>query len=303
MDLAIIIGFSYNKNNEDLHRHHLPGILIDIYRVYKYTKQLTDNIIIITDLRSESDTKIVELKDSIINNNVDIEILNFLGIIKNSGLLHEYTTKKDLLTTIKREVHLKSKIFIYYTGHSLHGNILLPTMNNEICYLSDNPTDFTLNFSILRDALSTSVPEAQIMVILDCCGSQGLHLPYKLQNQIYNLTSRSDKKYPLQEIICFSSTMSDEVSIASKNGSLFSHTFFKYLFTSRKVSDLLEVLTVEISKKFNQTPTVYVTYPNLKMLWRWLYRTDNVNVKFNLMGNYFVVRKIEDPLKNDNKDD
>lgn len=289
MDIAIIIAFAYSKTNQDQHRHHLPGILIDIYHTYRYSKGLTDNIILITDLETHNSTKIIELKDSIINNEVDIEILNLLNIIKNNKQLYTYTSKKDLLVTIKRNIHSKKKVFIYYTGHSLHGNILLPTMNNEICYTRNNPNDYALNFSILRDALCNASSDAQIVVVLDCCASQGLHLPYKLQDKIYNLSPRSDKKYPLQEIICFSSTMSDEVSIASKNGSLFSQIFFKHIKLSKSISELSEILTYEIYKKFEQTPTIYSSYPNIKNIWTWLHRRDSLDIRINLIENYFTI--------------
>jgi len=289
MEIAIIIAFAYSKTNQDPNRHHLPGILIDIYHAYKYVTSLTKNIIVITDIVSNAD--ISELKDSIINDTVDLSILDLLNTLRSNNQLIEYSNKKELLTTLKRNCHSRSKIFVYYTGHSLHGNILLPTMNNDMCYRQDNPVDFTLNFSIFRDALSTSSSSTQIMVVLDCCGSQGLHLNYKLQNGIYTLISRTDKAYPLQEIICFSSTMSDEVSIASREGSLFSYVFFNNLKKYRNIVELLNKVTEQTSKKFSQTPTVYSTYPDAKLIWRWLIHNDDVSVKLNLLGNYFIVKK------------
>lgn len=291
MDVAVVVAFSYSKTGQDTNRHHLPGILIDIYHAYNYVATLTKNIIVLTDLTLDNNSKIIDLKDSIINDTVDIEILDLLDTLKTNNHLKEYTNKHELLITLKRYCRLQHKIFVYYTGHSLHGNILLPTMNNEICYLQEHPTDFIINFSVFRDALTVVAANgAQIMVVLDCCGSQGLHLPYKLQNDIYTLTPRPDKKYPLQEIICFSATMADQVSIASKNGSLFSYLFFKYTHDHRKVSALLNTLTTEINKKFDQTPTVHSSYPDSKMMWRWLHFSDDVNIKLNLIGNYFIIK-------------
>lgn len=288
MEIAIIIAFAYSKTNQDPNRHHLPGILIDIYHAYKYVSSLTKNVIVITDINSNAD--ISELKDSIINATVDLSILDLLNTLKVNNQLVEYTNKKELLSTIKRSCYLRDKIFVYYTGHSLHGNILLPTMNNDLCYRQDNPVDFTVNFSIFRDALTTASSSSQIMVVLDCCGSQGLHLNYRLQNGIYSLIPRGDKVYPLQEILCISSTMSDEVSIASRGGSLFSYIFFNNLRKYRDIVKLLEKVTEETSKKFDQTPTVYSSYPDAKLIWRWLSVNDNVNVKLNLLGNYFILK-------------
>ncbi|HLX53950.1 MAG TPA: hypothetical protein VKR58_08410, partial [Aquella sp.] len=297
MDTAIILAFSYNKNNLDTNRQHLPGILIDIYYAYSHVRQLTDEIVVITDLIMEGD--ISELKNSIVNSRVSIDILNLIDRLRISNCLYEYTNKSSLISILKRLCHRKKHIFFYYTGHSLHGNILLPTMNEYICYNSDHPTDFTISFLILRDIFSLANSTAQICVVLDCCGSRGLELPFVLNGDVYTLTPRSDKFFMPQQVICFSASMSDEVSVASRGGSRFTYYFFKYLKEYRNVIKFKQFL-VDVcsmgssvtggpggsigtggSKEISQTPMVHATYPNMKLIWRWLHHNDDIEVDLN----------------------
>ena len=292
MDACIIIGLSYNKSDKLTDRPFIPGIVIDIYHAYKYVKSLiiNNNILIITDIIY--DININDLRESITNSTVDVEILHFISEIKNMGYLKDYTSNVQIFKQIKRVVNKRKRIFFYYTGHAVNGNILLPLANEEVCYKYEQTTDSIITFSSIRDALSRdSARNSKILTILDCCNANGLDLPYKLINKVYRLTLKSDKVYPSQKLICFSATMIDESSIASKNGSIFSYIFFKNLQEYRNIADLLLFVSNECSKKYDQTVTVHASYPNLKMIWRWLCFNDQVSVKLNPVENYFIIKE------------
>ena len=294
MDAIVIIGFSYTKVDKYTDRPYLPGILIDMYHAYTYSSNLLiegGSIIIITDLIIDS--SIGEIRGSIVNSVVDLEAIHFISNMRRLGYLKDYTCKTQVIDDIVRICSKKKKIFFYYTGHSSNGNILLPLMNDVICYRYDTPDDSIINFSLIRDILrGCTYKNAEIFVILDCCNANGLELPYKLMNKVYRLTSKSDKEYPLQKFICFSSTTIDEFSIASKHGSIFSYFFFKKLSDYRDISKLLHIVSEECYSKYDQTATVHSSYPNLKMVWRWMCHNDFnlTNIKLNHVENYFIIK-------------
>lgn len=292
MDACVIIGFSYSKTDNLSNRPFIPGIIIDIYHAYKYVQSLiiNTNILIITDIIY--DININDLRESITNSTVDLEILHFVSDLKRSNYFRDYTSKTLIFDQIRRVVNNHKKIFFYYTGHAANGSILLPLSNEEVCFRYDQPIDSIITFSDIRELLAAqSTLNSKILTILDCCNANGLDLPYKLLNKVYRLTLKSGKVYPRQKFICFSATMIDESSVASKNGSIFSHIFFKNLKNYRNIGDLLAFISDECSKQYDQTVTVHASYPNLKMIWRWLCFKDDIKVKLNPVENYFIIKE------------
>lgn len=293
MDAAVIIGFSYDNNlyGRSTDRTFLPGILIDIYRSYKYVESVTSNknITVITDL--VMDPNITDLKESIVKSIVDLEIINTIRDLDVKGYLHSFSSKADLLIKVKSVCKNCRKIFIYYTGHALNGNILLPLSNLEVCYKYNRIVDSSISFSVLRDIIcSNSKKNAEIFSILDCCNSNGFDLPYKIINGVFRLTMKSNKVYPTQKFICLSSTSSDEVSASSKNGSIFTNIFFDNFGVERSLINLLGIVLEECKMKFDQTVTVNSTYPDLKLIWKWLLTPKDIFVKFNIIENYFIIK-------------
>lgn len=294
MDAAVIIGFSYSKSLKFTDRPFIPGILIDIYHAYKYVRSLIagDNIIIITDIIA--DLNIEELRTSITNSVVGTDILNFVTEMRNQGYFRDYISKEYVFKDISEVLKGSKKIFLYYTGHAIDGCILLPLMTNEICYRYDSPKDSIITFSSIRDSISEkSLSNSKILIILDCCNANGLELPYKLIGKVYRLINKTNKVYPRQKFICFSASTIDESSVASRHGSIFSHIFFKYLKEKRNIWDLLVTISDECSKKYSQTVTVHSSYPDLKMIWRWLCFKDKISIKLNSVENYFIIKEKE----------
>ena len=205
-----------------------------------------------------------------------------------SPYLVNYTSKKQILEIIRKCCQHRKKIFLYYTGHAFKNNILLPFSNSEVCFRYQNNNDSVIEFNFLRSIISTiSDKNAKIFSIFDCCNFTGFGLPYRMESGIYRLRS---KNFITQKFICISSTLSDEVSLGSKEGSLFTKVFFQNLRGYRNIYDLVNLVSKECFSKFNQTSTVYSSYPDLKMIWRWLLFKDDVRVRLNLIGNYFIVK-------------
>jgi hypothetical protein len=291
MDAVIIIGFAYDKLNISKDREYLPGIIIDMYHAYKYVESISHipNILVISDIYK--DVGVSEIKSTITDSIVDMEIFNFIKNLRLRNQLINYTNKHQVITEIKKILVNKKRILFYYTGHSSSGNILLPLGNGEICYRYDRYVDTIISFIQIRDLISESTSKsAEIFIILDCCNANGLELPYKLVNSVYRLNYKNNKVYPIQKFICFSASNSDENSLASKNGSLFSYTLFKILKEHRNISTLLNLLITECAKKYDQTPNVYGSYPDIKMIWRWISNPMDTSVKINLIDNYFTIK-------------
>ena len=291
MDCCIIIGFSYSSKYEDKTRPFLDGIIIDLYLCYRYVKELTDksNIIVITD----QTTNVNSTNKNIIFDETDnINVLKFIDELHNNKILHLYTSKSELLSLLNKKLNGSKNIFFYYTGHSYSGNILLPKMNDMICYNYLKEEDTILNFLELRNIIcSNSNVNAEIFIILDCCNSNGLELPYKLSDGVYRLNFKKEGGYPLQKIVCFSSTYIDENSIILKNGSIFTKLLFDNIKIYRKIQDLLKIIVLECLKDFDQNANVYSSYPNIKMIWRWLVKNDDIKVEIDHINNFFILKR------------
>ena len=298
MKVCIILAFHYSHPNdiyfiEDKYRKHLPGILIDIYNVYKFvTNMKPDKIVIITDLIN--DINLHSVKESIIMSYVQSDIFEFMETLYNMKLIYNYINKYDTLQLIEKYITNSNKIFFYYTGHVHDGNILFPLYNERICYIY-NRDDIFLPLEELRDLLLNKTMETtEIFVVLDCCNSNGLNLAYKLLNNgIYRLIPYNERIFAKQKIICISSTNRDETSLASKNGSLFSYYFFKYILAERSLEKLKIKINEECYKKYEQTMCINSTYPDIKMVWKWLISPGEEEIKINFFKNFIVIKNNE----------
>ncbi len=421
MKVCIIIGFNYNNQiNDDKSkdRTFLPGIIVDLYQAYKLAKQMkSDKIIIITDIIKDSNTKY--LMNAMIKATVDANILTFIEQIKKEGIYYCYINNINLIDLVLSVINDCDKLFFYYTGHMIDGNILFPHNNigvslvkrsllnsgaklpslvkrsllnsgaklpslvkrsllnsgaklpslvkrsllnsgaklpslvkrsllksetklpslvkrsllksetklpslvthkipvkkqynhgieDELCIQPDLDK---MDIIIFKNIILSKINEkAQIFMILDCCNINGCNLPYKMIDGIYRLTKGNLVKRSLlnsgspslvkrsllnsvipnfstQEIICFSSTMPDEKSITSYNGSVFTRILFKYLNKIRNIKELLKKIKEECLNKYQQTVTIYSSYPNLQIIWNWLYCSNKLKIK--IMDNLIMI--------------
>lgn len=318
MDSCVLIGFNYSSRFNDKLRTFLRGIIVDLYICYKYVKDLIDitKITIITDVTINY--SISDLKNLIIDSSIDQGILNFVNEIISNKVLHLYTNKEDLMEIIKSKFSNKKNILFYYTGHSHDSEILLPSLNDYFCYEYQDNNELSINLSEIRELLCDHTDQrSEIFMILDCCNSNGLSLPYKLADGVYrlnydtlrqplqlrfNLSGRgrgdsdmseplSKLKFPLQKIICFSSSSIDESSIILNSGSIFTYTLFKNIKSHRNITELISLISTECLKKFEQNANVCSSYPNLKLIWRWLTINDGIKIEINHLKNFFVKKE------------
>jgi len=290
MKISILIGFQYDNNqslitpkitiNKDTNSSlYLPGIIVDLYQAYLFSiKMNPDKIIIITDINNDQKTSV--LLKAIIDEIVDCNVLNFIETIKTQHLHHLYHNTTDFLNLITTSCYGYDKAFIYYTGHAKDGSFLLPDNDN-------------IKMTIFRNTICNSISKhGEIFFTMDCCNSIGLDLPFRLvvndlTDSFYKLNSDF---FTGQQIICISSTMKDEHSVTTRSGSIFSNSLFKWLNKkNRSIISLIKNITAECSSNFRQTATIYSSFPNIYLLWSWLFGSFNMDIILDNDTNCIIV--------------
>lgn len=207
MSVALLVGMKYQREPREL-----PGIVLDLYRIYQLVQCWASEVYVLTDITE--DESIRTLRSHIFEGQVNPDIIYFIREIKERNQYISYVNRYTFLETLqnicRQDIRRDDRIFFYYTGHGEQGNLILPS--NELLTCRD----------LQSFALANLPPNAQMITILDCCNASTLGLPYKLTNNIYRLTPRSGRTYPMPEIICITSTTPHQNSITSKQGSLFS---------------------------------------------------------------------------------
>lgn len=219
-------------------KKYLPGIKLDISNVYSFVKKINSDRILIV-----SDHKIT------------------FNISKNT-YVYQYNDVIQLLYMLKTYITDSDQLLIYYTGHSENKALLLPDYN------------YLLIEQLKQVLIENSRSYAQILVLLDCCQGSNLDLPYLLINDSYKLTNSNDKIFITQHIILCSSTLQNEDSVTSKNGSLFTKILFQILTLYpqyKQITQIVNLVLEHSTKIFKQTVTVHSSYPNDYILWNWVY--------------------------------
>ncbi len=264
---CILIGFEYSGEKK------LPGILIDLYLAYNFIKSFNNNAIItiISDIKKDSKTKL--LRSAILEHIVDSKILSFIKDMKELDIYTTFNSSgyyHNLDSTLSKLNN--NNLFVYYTGHSKDGNIILP---NESLY----------SLEIFKLQISKS---KSILCILDCCESTGLKLPFRLRDDIFRLENTDFIK---NKIICISSSLTEQDSIIMTTGSIFTRHIFSLLNNKNKsLSSLMEdinLLLYKFCNKYNtkQTVNIYASYPNLVYMFGWLYGNIDLNFKIDTSYN------------------
>lgn len=281
---AILIGFEYFGDKK------LPGILIDLYLAYKFLINNNNlKITIISDIKRDSNTKLV--RSAILEKLVDSNILSFVKDSKELGIYKEfkssgyYNNLDSFLSQIEHD-----KLFIYYTGHSKNGNIMLP-----------NGSLYSL------DTFRLQISKAQsVLCILDCCESTGLNLPFRLIDGVYRLenikysdndsTPKYLTNFTKSKIVCISSSLSEQDSFVLKTGSIFTRYIFSLLqdMKNKSLSQLLDEINLllykfckysplKLSEKYGskQTVNVYSSHPHIKWVFGWLYGLSDLDIRID----------------------
>lgn len=237
MPLSILIGFEYVKQK-------LPSTRKDLLLMNNWCKSFSYNIHTITDIvvSWENYTKIQSLSDLL-------------------AALH------NILST-KEKYGFDDRLILYYSGHGVNNNILLPN-------------DEELSFYDFRDIILYYLnPTVEIFWILDCCNPQGLQLPYKfsLSSQMFMLNCT--KKFFPHRMMVLTSAESTQKSISTSTGSTFTKCFISYISenNSRNLSVMLPKLnhiintenTICTNLDYCQNVTLYSSYIDIPILWFWI---------------------------------
>lgn len=283
----LMIGFEYKKA---IQWTTLPGIIVDLYQIFTLFNKANTDITVITDIIRDPKSKV--LQQAILDDLCDANVLDFIEVIQDNKHYVEYSGLDNFKKMVIASCKHKQQLFIYYTGHAKGGDLILP--DGQIIKMLD-----------FRDLiLKNCAKYAEIFIIMDCCRGTGLNLPYYLKKAVYRLTHQPAKIFPSQKVVCISSTMSDQEAGTTLNGSFFTRSLYKlFLSKSKKykyLPNVLPYLVDECSSQHEQTAVVHASYPNLKMIWPWLYTPSNLSISFNPDIYLIVVKRLsEDDIDSD----
>lgn len=265
MPTSILIGFEYK---DDV----LPGAIIDLYHCYKWCESFNCEIKVLTDI-TEVDNKL--LHQAINNNLAKKDILKFYDkidpIIINNNLVDE------IIKILSNGIN-DNKLIVYYSGHGvLNDNLVMPSKN----LISMNKIK-----NIILENIDLSV---EIFIVLDCCNPNGMRLPFKLENNLFKLSTKEFDSIDFVEhrILLITSASNYQKSVATEVGSLFSRYLFQILSNMNDKYDKIEIplqinrnlqrltsnLSCEIKKMstgYQQNISIYSSYIIDPVLWMWL---------------------------------
>lgn len=290
MPTAILIGFEYTFNS-------LVGAIIDLYHAYRWCSSFGCDIHVLSDITTVKDEN--NLKNVVDRKIADADLLTFYDKIAKRYPIKD---RHGLLTTIIGILEAgvsDDKLIIYYSGHGVKDSMVMP--------------DRTLvPFIDFRDnILQTLHSYIEIFWILDCCNPNGLHLPYRLEGNIFVLSS-SKIECVSQPILLITSSESNEKSIATKYGSVFSRHLFRILtimnddgstvrgrsitipiHKNRNLRRLIGNLSSSIRKMqtgYAQTVSIYSSYVVDPVLWMWIGSNKNYDIAMDLSLSMFILR-------------
>lgn len=299
MVVALIIGFKYERRLKEL-----PGIVIDLYHAYVSAKRMHSNhaklyIKLITDITQ--DEMAFHLTSAVKNGVVPPRVVSFISDREEEGIITQYTSCIDLKGILRDECYNEQRVFVYYSGHGEGGDLVLPKGER-------------LPISIFRSTLLSRMhSDAELLVVMDCCNATGMGLPYRLNGNVHRIVDlKTDPVFVTQKIICISSTQFNEDSIATREGSIFTQVFFKKLEDKdlnlfAMWEDLFNECTkerdrcndMEKNEKSTQTPTIYVSFPNIYSLWKWVIGEDLIPIQFSTEYNSLIWGWDETPREKD----
>jgi Caspase domain len=254
MRKAIIIGFEYKNGKK------LPGIAVDIYQVYSFLKEkgwLDEEIKVLTDIKKDAKTEI--LKTAILEKIVGSGILSFIEDLKERGQYVEFKFH-NYYNNFENSFNMTENCFVYFTGHSKNGNIILPN-------------ESLISFDTFRNILISNISK-EIFLVMDCCEGR-ISLPFTLNEQIYRLENENCFVKP--KIICISSSLENENSLITKSGSFFTRHLFTILSNPNiTLSGIIQKLINKLEVK--QTANVSASYPNLYLIYSWFYSFPSMNI-------------------------
>lgn len=259
MKLGILIIFSYGKE--------LPGAVQDIYHAATYLLKICDKITIFTDVKEDEDIRIMSQ-----NFNMGLVKADAIQIINNfhkQKLIQIIRTSRQLLDGLIHIVDKKIKqIFLYYSGHSINGQIIGPDQSK---------VEFT---TLLEIFTSRTLSTTQIFIVLDACYANGMNLRYQLDDRGHYFLIPEGNKIN-HKVICVSSTTDSQRSLSSSFGSIFTRYFFENLSgNNRDLGKLVAHVTGKCQLSNDQNVCVHASFPDLTKLWSWIYGSE-IDISIN----------------------
>ncbi|SHO33629.1 Caspase protein [Cedratvirus A11] len=249
--LVLLVGFVYPENKYG--HKELIGNYVDLYHLYSYFKKITDNIMVMTDLTSPEECTM--LVDAVSQKLLPEALLTFARSLSWDSKLYPYNGKEDLEKLLSNQ---DEQIFVYFSGHSSKGKLILPDTVSGM---------ETLSF---RQKLEYGNVGSEIFMIFDCCDADGTRLPFVMTGEKYVISSPAH--FTTRKTICLCSTRKGEDSASKIIGSVFTRCFLNQIENRRcQLSDLLQNINSEC-QCYPQTATLYSSFPNLKKIWSWLYK-------------------------------
>lgn len=286
MPTAIIIGFEYKFNV-------LTGALIDLYQAYSWCQSFDCVTHVITDISEYNNSR--NIQTAIANKITDDKLSTFYDTISSKVVV---STSYDLMLAVIRVLEVgvpDNKLVMYYSGHGVKECMVMPDKG-------------LLPFIDFRDnILSHLLPQVEIFWILDCCNPNGMHLPFKLENNSFVL-SPTKVECVLNPILLITSSEMNEKSIATNLGSLFSRCLFRVLRqlnedfstdvipnrTNRNLKRLVGNLVGSIRSVhsgYAQTVSMYSSYVTDPILWMWIGSNKDYDISIDMSLSTLVVRK------------
>ena len=218
---AILIGFNYKRSGR---RQPLLGIIIDLYRMYKYCLRKNYDIKVITDFDIDEDRE--DFIQALIDETIDT------GIIEFSEALAPIEGK-EIPFLIQQELDGEQAMLVYYSGHFINNYFILSD-NQEMSIKSFN--------SLVYNSLDSS---CQLFLILDCCCSKDVQDCYRLvindKKMIYESFAHN---YPRIHSITLTPN-TDKVPMDS-NGTSFTRDVVNYF--RKRTSDSLKSLVLTMNE-------------------------------------------------------
>jgi hypothetical protein len=237
--------------------NELPGVTNDLELVVGYLTKVGFKIYTITDFNHDS-IPIIRYTN----------IENFIAVIYN--ILSQ---------------HIHKHYVIYYSGHTKNSCLILPD-DQKICMSS---------FRKLIVSNIANIPSVQVVLIMDCCNSNGFDLPYELtEDGKYRLVTDTSVNEPIPPIICISSSRINEGSVVGSIGSIFTRSLFISMYDKgyKYLPLLINQVKKECSKYYNQTPNILTSCYRLVM-WNWMYGITKYDIDRDLDGNWVVTQYVD----------
>lgn len=270
MPVLIIIGFQYN------HVDKLTSAITDMYIVYSFYRNLGFRIYLAMD-NVKADLS-VDFTRLIVDGIVDEGYEAFVRYI--SDIRHVIHSREDFYSFFDSiQLTMDRKVVLYYSGHGHVDGVNLPDStilsNREILRTLLSLSTFAENDVSMSMAQGLNTSEANLFIIMDCCYSNGMLLPFQLLDGKYEDYTHA---YVLPKIIFIASSNSIVSTVANSSESPFTRQLFNLLRNTQESVSLRNIV-----EKLSDHTSVYASYPTLYTLWGWAFCNVNVYERLNTL--------------------